>query len=294
MTTLKGKTLFITGASRGIGLAIAKRAAADGANIAIAAKTAEPHKHLPGTIYTAAEEIEKAGGKALPLIVDIRDEAIVKDAVAKTVETFGGIDICINNASAISLTGTEATEMKRWDLMHSINARGTFLVSKTCIPHLKKAGNPHVLMLSPPLDMSPKWFGGHVAYTMAKYGMSMCVLGMAEEFKADGIAFNALWPRTAIATAAVEFALGGDAMIKGSRSVDILSDAAHLMLTKPARDFTGNFIIDDNFLYEHGVRDFEKYRIDPTRKLFPDFFVPDSATPPPGVVETLATTMIGE
>jgi len=294
MTTLKGKTLFITGASRGIGLAIAKRAAADGANIAIAAKTAEPHKHLPGTIYTAAEEIEKAGGKALPLIVDIRDEAIVKDAVAKTVETFGGIDICINNASAISLSGTEATEMKRWDLMHSINARGTFLVSKTCIPHLKKAGNPHVLMLSPPLDMSPKWFGGHVAYTMAKYGMSMCVLGMAEEFKADGIAFNALWPRTAIATAAVEFALGGDAMIKGSRSVDILSDAAHLMLTKPARDFTGNFIIDDNFLYEHGVRDFEKYRIDPTRKLFPDFFVPDSATPPPGVVETLATTMIGE
>ncbi|MGD9799182.1 MAG: SDR family oxidoreductase [Parvularculaceae bacterium] len=293
MTTLKGKTLFITGASRGIGLAIAKRAAADGANIAIAAKTAEPHKHLPGTIYTAAEEIEKAGGQALPLIVDIRDEAIVKDAVAKTVETFGGIDICINNASAISLTGTEATEMKRWDLMHSINARGTFLVSKTCIPHLKKAGNPHVLMLSPPLDMSPKWFGGHVAYTMAKYGMSMCVLGMAEEFKADGIAFNALWPRTAIATAAVEFALGGDAMIKGSRSVDILSDAAHLMLTKPARDFTGNFIIDDNFLYEHGVRDFEKYRIDPTRKLFPDFFVPNSATPPPGVAETLETTMIG-
>jgi len=292
MTTLKGKTLFITGASRGIGLAIAKRAAADGANIAIAAKTAEPHKHLPGTIYSAAEEIEKAGGKALPLVVDIRDEAIVKGAVAKTVETFGGIDICINNASAISLTGTEATEMKRWDLMHSINARGTFLVSKTCIPHLKKAANPHVLMLSPPLDMSPKWFGGHVAYTMAKYGMSMCVLGMAEEFKADGIAFNALWPRTAIATAAVEFALGGDAMIKGSRTVDILSDAAYLMLTKPSRDFTGNFIIDDNFLYEHGVRDFEKYRVDPTRKLFPDFFVPDSATPPPGVAATLATGMI--
>ncbi len=292
MTTLKGKTLFITGASRGIGLAIAKRAAADGANIAIAAKTAEPHKHLPGTIYSAAEEIEKAGGKALPLVVDIRDEAIVKGAVAKTVETFGGIDICINNASAISLTGTEATEMKRWDLMHSINARGTFLVSKTCIPHLKKAANPHVLMLSPPLDMSPKWFGGHVAYTMAKYGMSMCVLGMAEEFKADGIAFNALWPRTAIVTAAVEFALGGDAMIKGSRTVDILSDAAYLMLTKPSRDFTGNFIIDDNFLYEHGVRDFEKYRVDPTRKLFPDFFVPDSATPPPGVAATLATGMI--
>jgi len=293
MASLKGKTLFITGASRGIGLAIALRAARDGANIAIAAKTAEPHKHLPGTIYTAAEEIEKAGGRALPLIVDNRDEALVKDAVAQTVAKFGGVDICVNNASAISLTGTEATEMKRWDLMHQVNARGTFLVSKTCIPHLKKSANPHVLMLSPPLDMSPKWFGGHVAYTMAKYGMSMCVLGMAEEFRSDGIAFNALWPRTAIATAAVEFALGGDAMIKGSRTVDILSDAAHLMLTKPSRDFTGNFIIDDTFLYEHGVRDFEKYRVDPTRKLFPDFFVPDNATPPPGVKETLATSMIG-
>ncbi|MEL6213571.1 MAG: NAD(P)-dependent oxidoreductase, partial [Pseudomonadota bacterium] len=201
MASLAGKTLFITGASRGIGLAIAKRAAKDGANIAIAAKTAEPHKHLPGTIYTAAEEIEAAGGKALPLIVDIRSEELVKEAVEKTVETFGGVDICINNASAISLTGTQATEMKRWDLMHSINARGTFLVSKTCIPHLKKAENPHVLMLSPPLDMRPKWFAPHVAYTMAKYGMSLCVLGMAEEFKSDGVAFNALWPRTAIATA---------------------------------------------------------------------------------------------
>ena len=292
MTTLRGKTLFITGASRGIGLAIAKRAAADGANIAIAAKTAEPHKHLPGTIYSAAEEIEKAGGKALPLVVDIREEAMVKDAVEKAAAHFGGIDICINNASAISLTGTEATEMKRWDLMHSINSRGTFLVSKTCIPYLKKAANPHVMMLSPPLDMSPKWFGGHVAYTMAKYGMSMCVLGMAEEFKSAGIAFNALWPRTAIATAAVEFALGGDAMIKGSRTVDILSDAAHLMLTKPSREFTGNFIIDDTFLYEHGVRDFEKYRVDPTRKLFPDFFVPASSTPPPGVAQTLETSML--
>jgi len=293
MTTLKDKTLFITGASRGIGLAIALRAARDGANIAIAAKTAEPHKHLPGTIYTAAEEIEKAGGKALPLMVDIRFEDQVQAAVARTVETFGGIDICLNNASAISLTGTEATDMKRWDLMHQINARGTFLVSKTCIPHLKKAANPHVLMLSPPLDMSPKWFGGHVAYTMAKYGMSMVVLGMAAEFKSDGIAFNALWPRTAIATAAVEFALGGDAMIKGSRTVDILSDAAHLIFTKPARAFTGNFVIDDTLLYEHGVRDFEKYRVDPSRKLFPDFFVPASATPPPGVAETLETTMIG-
>jgi citronellol/citronellal dehydrogenase len=293
MASLKGKTLFITGASRGIGLAIALRAAKDGANIAVAAKTAEPHKHLPGTIYTAAEEIEKAGGKALPLVVDIRFNDQVQAAVAKTVETFGGVDICINNASAISLTGTESTDMKRWDLMHSINSRGTFLVSKTCIPHLKKAANPHVLMLSPPLDMSPKWFGGHVAYTMAKYGMSMCVLGMAEEFRTDGIAFNALWPRTAIATAAVEFALGGDAMIKGSRTVEILSDAAHLIFSKPSHEFSGNFVIDDNFLYEHGVRDFEKYRVDPSRKLFPDFFVPDSATPPPGVRETLATSMIG-
>ena len=183
--------------------------------------------------------------------------------------------------------------MKRWDLMHSINARGTFLVSKTCIPHLKKSDNPHVLMLSPPLDMSPKWFAPHVAYTMAKYGMSLCVLGMAAEFKNDGIAFNALWPRTAIATAAVEFALGGDAMIKGSRTTEILSDAAHLIFTKRAKEFSGNFIIDDNFLYENGVRDFEKYRVDASQKLFPDFFVPDDATPPPGVAETLHTSMIG-
>ncbi len=294
MTSLKGKTLFISGASRGIGLAIALKAAKDGANIAVAAKTAEPHKHLPGTIYTAAEELEKAGGRALPLIVDIRSEELVQEAVAKTVEAFGGIDICINNASAISLTGTEATEMKRWDLMHQINARGTFLVSKTCIPHLMKAENPHVLMLSPPLDLSPRWFAPHVAYTMAKYGMSLCVLGMAEEFRNDGIAFNALWPRTAIATAAVEFALGGDAMVKGSRTPEIMADAAHIILTKSSRQFTGNFIIDDNLLYDHGVRDFDKYRVDPSRKLFPDFFVPSDATPPPGVAETLATTMIGE
>ena len=293
MTALKGKTLFITGASRGIGLAIALRAAKDGANVAIAAKSAEPHKHLPGTIYTAAEEIEQAGGKALPLVCDIRFEDQVQAAVNATVEKFGGIDICVNNASAISLTGTEATDMKRWDLMHSINARGTFLTSKTCIPHLKKSSNPHVLMLSPPLDMSAKWFAGHTAYTMAKYGMSMCVLGMAAEFKNDGIAFNALWPRTAIATAAVKFALGGDAMMQASRTVDILSDCAHLIFTKPAKEFSGNFIIDDNFLYENGVADFEKYRVDPTKKLAPDFFVPDSATPPPGVAETLMTGMLG-
>lgn len=293
MTTLKGKTLFITGASRGIGLAIARRAAEDGANIAIAAKTAEPHKHLPGTIYTAAEEIEKAGGKALPLICDIRFEDQVEAAVAETVKKFGGVDICVNNASAISLTGTEATEMKRWDLMHQINARGTFLVSRTCIPHLKKAENPHVLMLSPPLDMKAKWFAPHVAYTMAKFGMSLCVLGMAEEFRNDGVAFNALWPRTAIATAAVQFALGGDDMVKGSRTPEILADAAHLILTKPSREFTGEFLIDDTFLYENGVTDFEKYRVDASRKLLPDFFVPDDIAPPPGVAETLAATMIG-
>ena len=291
MTALKGKTLFITGASRGIGLAIALRAARDGANIAIAAKTAEPHKHLPGTIYTAAEEVEKAGGQALPLIVDIRSEELVKEAVDKTVARFGGVDICVNNASAISLTGTEATEMKRWDLMHQINARGTFLVSKACIPHLRKAKNPHVLMLSPPLDMSAKWFAPHVAYTMAKFGMSLCVLGMAEEFRADGIAFNALWPRTAIATAAVEFALGGDAMIKASRSADILADAAYLAFTKPAKAFTGNFLIDDTFLWENGVTNFEKYRVDPARKLVPDFFVPDYYRSPPGVADTIATGM---
>lgn len=281
--SLAGKTLFITGASRGIGLAIALRAARDGANIAIAAKTAEPHKHLPGTIYSAAEEIEKAGGKALPLIVDVRDEANVQAAVEKTVEAFGGIDICVNNASAISLTGTLSTDMKRYDLMHQINTRGTYVTSKACIPHLKRATNPHVLMLSPPLDMSPKWFGGHVAYTMAKFGMSMCVLGMAEEFKSDGIAFNALWPRTAVATAAMEFALGGSDSLKMCRSTDIMADAAHAIFSKPSRECTGNFFIDDTLLYAEGVRDFDKYRVDPTQPLAPDFFVPDSVPLPPGV-----------
>jgi len=281
--SLARKTLFVTGASRGIGLAIALRAARDGANVAIAAKTAEPHKHLPGTIYTAAKEIEDAGGKALPLIVDVRDEANVYEAVEKTVAAFGGIDICVNNASAIQLTGTEATDMKRYDLMHQINARGTFLTSKACIPHLKRASNPHVLMLSPPLDMSPRWFGTHVAYTMAKFGMSMCVLGMAEEFKADEIAFNALWPRTGIATAAIRFALGGDEGMRQCRTVEIIADAAHAIFEKPAREFTGKFLIDDSFLYAEGVRDFEHYRVDPTRPLMPDFFVPASDPPPPGV-----------
>jgi citronellol/citronellal dehydrogenase len=281
--TLSGKTLFVTGASRGIGLAIALRAARDGANVTIAAKTAEPHKHLPGTIYTAAKEIEEAGGKALPLIVDVRDEASVADAVEKTAAAFGGIDICVNNASAIQLTGTLATDMKRYDLMQQINARGTFLTSRACIPYLKRAANPHVLMLSPPLDMSPRWFAPHVAYTMAKFGMSLCVLGMAEEFRADGVAFNALWPRTGIATAAIRFALAGDEGLKSCRTVEIMADAARAIFEKPARDFTGNFLIDDTFLYDEGVRDFDKYRVDPTRALMPDFFVPADIRPPPGV-----------
>ena len=282
--SLQGKTLFVTGASRGIGLAIALRAARDGANIAIAAKTAEPHKHLPGTIYSAAKEIEAVGGKALPLIVDVRDESSVYEAVEKTVAAFGGIDICVNNASAIQLTGTLQTDMKRYDLMNQVNARGTYLTSKACIPHLKNAANPHVLMLSPPLDMSPRWFEGHVAYTMAKFGMIMCVLGMASEFKADGIAFNALWPRTGIATAAIRFALAGDDGMKQCRTVEIMADAAHAIFEKPARDFTGNFLIDDSFLYAEGERDFDKYRVDPTTRLMPDFFVPADSAPPPGVV----------
>ena len=282
--SLQGKTLFVTGASRGIGLAIALRAARDGANIAIAAKTAEPHKHLPGTIYTAAEEIEKAGGKALPLIVDVRDEASVYDAVEKTVAAFGVIDICVNNASAIQMTGTLATDMKRYDLMNQVNARGTFLTSKACIPHLKNSSNPHVLMLSPPLDMSPRWFEGHTAYTMAKFGMSMCVLGMAAEFKGDGIAFNALWPRTGIATAAIQFALAGEEGMKQCRTPDIMADAAYAIFNKPSREFTGNFLIDDSFLYAEGERDFDKYRVDPTTRLMPDFFVPADSPPPPGVV----------
>ncbi|MEO8113200.1 MAG: NAD(P)-dependent oxidoreductase [Phenylobacterium sp.] len=281
--SLAGKTLFVTGASRGIGLAIALRAARDGANVAIAAKTAEPHPKLPGTIYTAAEEIEAAGGRALPLIVDVRDEASVLDAVEKTVERFGGLDICVNNASAISLTGTLATDMKRYDLMNQVNARGTFLTSKACIPHLKRSANPHVLMLSPPLDMSPKWFAGHTAYSMAKFGMSMCVLGMSEEFRADGIAFNALWPRTGIATAAIKFALAGDEGMRRCRTVEIMADAAHAIFEKQAKDFTGQFLIDDSFLYGEGVRDFDQYRVDPTMPLMPDFFVPDDIPPPPGV-----------
>ncbi len=281
--SLAGKTLFITGASRGIGLAIALRAARDGANIVIAAKTAEPHKKLPGTIYSAAEAVEQAGGQALPLVVDVRELESVNAAVEAAAALFGGIDICINNASAIQLTGTLQTDMRRYDLMHQVNARGTFMVSRACIPHLKQSANPHVLMLSPPLDMSPRWFAGHVAYTMAKYGMSMCVLGMAEEFKDDGVAFNALWPRTGIATAAIEFALTGEDGLRHCRTVDIMADAAYAIFNKPARACTGNFFIDDVLLYAEGERDFDKYRVDPTRGLMPDFFVPENTPLPPGV-----------
>ena len=254
--SLKDKVIFISGGSRGIGLAIAKKAALDGAKIIIAAKTAEPHPKLPGTIYTAAEEIVSAGGDALPLICDIRSEDNVRDTINKGVDHFGGIDICINNASAIQLTNVTDTEMKRYDLMHQINGRGTYMVSKFCLPHLKKADNPHILNLAPPLDMSAKWFANTVAYTMAKYTMSMCVLGMAEEFKPDGIAVNALWPRTAIATAAVQNHLGGDEIMKLSRNVDIMADSAYSILTKDSKSFTGNFCIDDLVLYEDGVKAF--------------------------------------
>src|SRR5450432_3398063 len=258
--SLRGKTLFITGASRGIGLAIGLRAARDGANVAIAAKTNEPNPKLPGTIYTAAKEIEAAGGQALPLIVDVRDEAAVRGALDETAKIFGGIDIVVNNASAISLTNSQATEMKRFDLMHQINARGTFMVSKFAVPYLAQSANPHILMLSPPLDMKEKWFAGHTGYTMAKYGMSLVVLGLAGELRPKGIAVNALWPRTTIATAAVKNLLGGDALMRSSRSADIVADAAHMIFLNDAKSFSGNFLIDDTFLFMNGVRDFDHYR----------------------------------
>ena len=279
--SLAGKTVFVTGASRGIGLAIALRCARDGANIAIAAKSVTEDPRLPGTIASAAAQIEQAGGKALPIACDIRFEEQVQAAVDACARQFGGIDICVNNASAISLTGTEDTAMKRYDLMHQVNARGTFLVSKACISHLKKAANPHVLMLSPPLNLAPKWFAPHPAYTMAKYGMSLCVLGMAEEFRGM-IAFNALWPRTAIATAAIRNILAGDEGISHCRTPDIVADAAWQLFNKP-KSFSGHFLIDDTFLAENGVTDFDRYRVDPTKDLMPDFFVPDDATPPQGV-----------
>ena len=273
MGDLKGKTMFISGGSRGIGLAIAKRAAQDGANIIIAAKTAEPHPKLPGTIYSAAEEIEEAGGKALPVVCDIRDDKAVKAAVAAGAEKFGGIDLCVNNASAISLTPTLQTPMRRFDLMHQINTRGTFLVSQTCLPHLLESDNPHILNLSPPLNMLEKWFRNHVAYTMAKFGMSMCVLGMAGEFREKGVAVNALWPRTVIATAAVKNLLGGDEIIKRSRKPEIMADAAHFILTQPSREFTGNFCIDDEVMERAGVTDLAPYAVDASSELMADFFV---------------------
>jgi citronellol/citronellal dehydrogenase len=245
---LAGKTMFISGASRGIGLAIALRAAQDGANVCLVAKTDQPHPKLEGTIHTAAEQIEAAGGQALPILGDVRDEDSVFGAVAKCVERFGGIDLCVNNASAINLAGTEQLEMKRYDLMQDINTRGTFLVSKACVPHLRKAENPHVLTLSPPLNLDPKWFGAHVGYTIAKYGMSMCTLGMAEEFRDDGIAFNALWPRTIVATAAVQNLLGGDEAMARSRKPEIMADAAYEVFTRPSRECTGNFFIDEDLL----------------------------------------------
>lgn len=281
--SLKGKTLFITGGSRGIGLAIAIKAARDGANVTIAAKTAEPHPKLEGTIYTAAAEIEAAGGKCLPLMVDVRDEQSVAEAIAKTAETFGGLDIVVNNASAISLTNTQMTDMKRYDLMHQINTRGTFMVSKYAIPHLEKAENPHILMLSPPLDMKMRWFAPHLAYTMAKYGMSLCVLGLAGELAPKGIAVNALWPRTTVATAAVKNLLGGDKMVQASRTPEMLADAAYMVFNKPSRSFSGQFLIDDNFMAGEGVTDFTPYRVDPSVPLMPDFFVPEEIKPPEGV-----------
>jgi citronellol/citronellal dehydrogenase len=270
--SLQGKTLFITGASRGIGKAIALRAARDGANIAVLGKTDKPDPRLPGTVHTAVEEIIKAGGQGIPCVVDIRDEHQVAAAVARTVEAFGGIDIVINNASAIHLTGTEATPMKRFDLMHQINTRGTFVTTQLCIPHLRKAANPHVLNISPPLNMETRWFAPHVAYTMAKYGMSMCVLGMAAEFARDGIAVNALWPRTAIATAAVKNLLGGDHAIRGCRRPEIMADAAHAVVCRSAREHTGQFLMDDEVLARAGKTDLTEYAIDPTAPLLPDFF----------------------
>ena len=281
--SLTGKTLFITGASRGIGLAIALRAARDGANIAIAAKTATPHPKLKGTIYTAAEAIEHAGGKALPLVVDVREEAQVRDALDKTAAHFGGIDIAVNNASAIQLTTVAQTDMKRFDLMHAINTRGTFVLSKWAIPYLEKAANPHILMISPPLDMKEKWFAPHTAYSVAKFGMSLVVLGLAGELRGKGIAVNALWPRTVIATAAVQNLLGGDAMMRQARKPEIVADAAYAIFETPSRQLTGRFLIDDTFLAERGVSDFEPYRVDPKQELAEDFFVPDSIGPPPNV-----------
>ncbi len=283
MRPLAGKTLFITGASRGIGLAIALRAARDGANVAIAAKTAQPHPKLAGTIYSAAADVERVGGKALPLVVDVRDDAAVRQALEATAEAFGGIDIVVNNASAIQLTPVADTDMKRFDLMHQINARGSFLVSKYALPYLERAANPHILMISPPLDMKEKWFAPHTAYSMAKFGMSLVVLGLAGELRDKAIAVNALWPRSIIATAAIKNLLGGEERMRKARKPEIMADAAYEIFISPARALTGRFLIDDSFLAERGARDFEPYRIDATQVLSRDFFLPDDIAPPPNV-----------
>jgi citronellol/citronellal dehydrogenase len=271
--TLSGRTLFITGGSRGIGLAIAVRAARDGANVVVAAKTADPHPKLQGTIYTAAEAIEKAGGKALPLMLDIRDAEAVEKAVETAADHFGGIDICVNNASAINLSQSLEMEVKRFDLIQQINMRGTFLVSRACIPYLRASSNPHILALSPPLAMRAEWFAQHLPYTMSKYGMSMVMFGMAEELKRDGIACNSLWPRTTIATAAVEFALGGEALMRRSRRPEIMADAAYAIFRRNSRDFTGRFMLDDDMLRDEGVTDFDQYACDSSQGLQVDIFV---------------------
>jgi citronellol/citronellal dehydrogenase len=279
-TTLANKTLFISGGSRGIGLAIALRAARDGANVALIAKTAEPHPKLEGTVYTAAEQIEAAGGEALPIVGDIRDEEQVVSAVAQAVERFGGIDVCVNNASAINLSGTEALEMKRYDLMQDINTRGTFLVSKSCIPHLREAENPHILTLSPPISLEPRWLGPHIGYTLAKYGMSLCALGFAEELREAGIASNALWPRTLIATAAVQNLLGGDAAMARARKPELYADAAYAVLTRPSRECTGHTYLCEDVLVEEGVTDFGRYMYVEGGEPQLDVFV-DAVDPPP-------------
>ena len=270
--SFKGKTVFISGASRGIGKAIGLRLAQEGANIVIAAKTTEPHPKLPGTIYTAAEEMKEAGGNALAVYLDVRSEELAEEAVEKAVEHFGGIDILINNASAINLTGTLATKMKRYDLMHQVNVRGTYLLSQKCIPHLLKSENPHILNLSPPLNLDPKWFKNHVAYTMTKYGMSMCVLGMAAEFEGK-ISVNALWPKTTIATVAVKHLPMGPMLMPRSRTPEIMGDAAYHILKQPLGQMTGEFIIDEDILKQEGVTDFDQYAVDPTQELFPDYFL---------------------
>ncbi|SEP85653.1 SDR family oxidoreductase [Thalassovita taeanensis] len=280
-TPLENQTLFITGASRGIGLEIAKRAARDGANIVVAAKTMEPHPTLPGTIFTAADEIEALGGKALPLQLDVRDDKAVEKAVAQAAQHFGGIDILVNNASAINLANTDDVQMKRFDLMHQVNTRGTYLMSKTALPYLRKSANAHILMLSPPLDMDAKWFAPHIAYTMAKFGMSMCVLGLAEEVRADGIAVNALWPRTTVATSAVQNVIGS-ALMNSSRTPEIMADAAYAIFCRDASTFTGNFVLDDEVLAEAGVSNFDTYRVNPSCPLQIDMFVQNSRPFPKG------------